>query len=164
MALARPRGELGYIRPKRHECVVRSRPLLARAHGRASARWPWCVRALALGALGPTTGMTARPREPINPLSSSLTLTSISLFFSNSLNSKTHILTNDHSYIAFVCETRLLRIAKCREEGKLLLMRPLLRGSELLETRGEGEMRIFRLTALTIKYILSSGMGLSTDA
>ncbi|MED6151413.1 hypothetical protein PIB30_082185 [Stylosanthes scabra] len=37
-------------------------PLLARAHGLAFARWPWRVRTLALGALGLTTGRSARPR------------------------------------------------------------------------------------------------------
>ncbi|MED6210025.1 hypothetical protein PIB30_060208 [Stylosanthes scabra] len=37
-------------------------PLLARAHGLASARWPWRVRALALGALGPITARSARSR------------------------------------------------------------------------------------------------------
>ncbi|MED6123154.1 hypothetical protein PIB30_046595, partial [Stylosanthes scabra] len=51
----------------------------------------------------------------------------------------------------------------CREEGKLPLMRPLLRGSELLETRAEGEMRVFRPTALTIKYTLTDGKGWSTE-
>ncbi|MED6123381.1 hypothetical protein PIB30_048612 [Stylosanthes scabra] len=35
--------------------------LLVRAHGRASARWPWHVRALALGALGPTSGKVMKP-------------------------------------------------------------------------------------------------------
>ncbi|MED6213293.1 hypothetical protein PIB30_091801, partial [Stylosanthes scabra] len=59
MDLARPRGELGHIRPKLNKCVARSRLLLARAHGRASARWPWRVRALALDALEPTIGRTA---------------------------------------------------------------------------------------------------------
>ncbi|MED6107824.1 hypothetical protein PIB30_017906 [Stylosanthes scabra] len=30
---------------------------------RTSARWPWCVRALALGALGLAPGRAARPRS-----------------------------------------------------------------------------------------------------
>ncbi|MED6219229.1 hypothetical protein PIB30_033935 [Stylosanthes scabra] len=42
-------------------------------------------------------------------------------------------------------------------------MRPLLRGSELLETRAKGEMRVFRPTALTIKYTLTGGKGWSTE-
>ncbi|MED6207422.1 hypothetical protein PIB30_035718 [Stylosanthes scabra] len=44
-------------------CVWRVRaPHLALAHGRLSARWPWRVRAVSVGALGPTTGRSARPR------------------------------------------------------------------------------------------------------
>ncbi|MED6223175.1 hypothetical protein PIB30_071456 [Stylosanthes scabra] len=53
MALARPRGELGHIRPK-----------LPSSTARAFAQWPWCVRALALGALGKGPGRVARPRAP----------------------------------------------------------------------------------------------------
>ncbi|MED6173869.1 hypothetical protein PIB30_063686 [Stylosanthes scabra] len=57
--LARPRDGLGAS-----ACVWRVRaPRLARAHGHASARWPLRVRALALGALGPTTRRFARPRS-----------------------------------------------------------------------------------------------------
>ncbi|MED6204160.1 hypothetical protein PIB30_006576 [Stylosanthes scabra] len=55
MALARPRGELGHIRPKLPSCMARSRPLLGT---RARSR----IRAPALGALGSTTGRVARLR------------------------------------------------------------------------------------------------------
>ncbi|MED6170972.1 hypothetical protein PIB30_036330 [Stylosanthes scabra] len=60
--LARPRDGLGVS--TRNISVWRVRtPLLARAHGHASARWSWRVRALTLGALGPTTGRSAHPRS-----------------------------------------------------------------------------------------------------
>ncbi|MED6185772.1 hypothetical protein PIB30_060332 [Stylosanthes scabra] len=55
--LKRPRSELGHSRPKLPSCMARSRPLLG-----ASARWLWCVRALALGALGLASRRAARPR------------------------------------------------------------------------------------------------------
>ncbi|MED6214324.1 hypothetical protein PIB30_101974, partial [Stylosanthes scabra] len=60
--LARPRCELGHIRPKLHKCVARSLPSIG-ARARPCVRtMAMAVRTLALGALGPTTGRTARPR------------------------------------------------------------------------------------------------------
>ncbi|MED6182647.1 hypothetical protein PIB30_030498 [Stylosanthes scabra] len=59
--LGRPRDGLGAS--ARYTSVWRVRaPLLARAHGRVSSRWPWRVCTLALGALGLTTGRSARSR------------------------------------------------------------------------------------------------------
>ncbi|MED6137742.1 hypothetical protein PIB30_067853, partial [Stylosanthes scabra] len=60
MALARPRGEFGHIRPKLRSSMVPPRPLLG-----ASARWPWCIRALALVALGRKSATSARPRVSV---------------------------------------------------------------------------------------------------
>ncbi|MED6177058.1 hypothetical protein PIB30_094140 [Stylosanthes scabra] len=92
-------------------------PLTARPREPTKARfwapiWPR-ARALVMGRLC-NEPCTFKP----NLLSFSLILTSISLFFSNSLNSKTHIFTHHHSHIAFVCETRLLRIAKIDQKRK----------------------------------------------
>ncbi|MED6137158.1 hypothetical protein PIB30_062366 [Stylosanthes scabra] len=44
------------LEPPRARTILMTHP-----HGRASARWPWCVRALALGALGLATGRAACP-------------------------------------------------------------------------------------------------------
>ncbi|MED6119925.1 hypothetical protein PIB30_016305 [Stylosanthes scabra] len=57
--LVRPRNGLGA--PATQVCGTFAPPSW-RARGHAFARWPWRVRALALGALGPTTGRTTRPR------------------------------------------------------------------------------------------------------
>ncbi|MED6208825.1 hypothetical protein PIB30_048807 [Stylosanthes scabra] len=51
---------------------------------------------------------------------SPLIFTSIPLFFSNSLPTKLHILTHHHSYTIFVCDSRLLHIAKKKDENMLL--------------------------------------------
>ncbi|MED6152669.1 hypothetical protein PIB30_094276 [Stylosanthes scabra] len=69
MAMVRPRGEPSHIRPKLPSCMARPRsPLNTPAR---PAQWPWCVRILALGALGMVPGraacprpLMARPREP----------------------------------------------------------------------------------------------------
>ncbi|MED6208847.1 hypothetical protein PIB30_048996 [Stylosanthes scabra] len=164
MAFVRSRGELGHIRPKLPSCTARLRPLLgASARPRVCAMAlvrpcpsTWCSRTSYWKGRVPARAhlctfwapkRTARPRDDVsiknsNPLSFSLILTSFSHFFSNPLNSKTHIFTHHHYYIDFVCETRLLRIAKCREgESKPPPMTPFPRGFEAHETRADEEMK-----------------------
>ncbi|MED6119929.1 hypothetical protein PIB30_016308 [Stylosanthes scabra] len=101
----------------------------------------------------------ARPRgsvcsfKPHAPLSPSLSLSNPH-FFSNPLNSKTHILTHHHSHIVLVRDSRLLCIAKCRAgENKLPPTPPLLRGSELLGTRTERGEITSPTTGSIIRYI-----------
>ncbi|MED6145049.1 hypothetical protein PIB30_021406 [Stylosanthes scabra] len=117
---ARPRDALGASAPKH---LVLSGRLLkgprARAPLMAHPREPICAR------FGPPKGPRARATasgvKNSNSLSFSLILTSFFLFFSNSLNFKTLILTHHHFYIEFVCETRLLRIAKMDRKRKSLV-------------------------------------------
>ncbi|MED6174405.1 hypothetical protein PIB30_068676 [Stylosanthes scabra] len=64
MALARPRGGLGHIRPKLPSSIAPPCPSWHTRTVRASAQWPCRARALALGALGKGPGSVAHLRAP----------------------------------------------------------------------------------------------------
>ncbi|MED6147732.1 hypothetical protein PIB30_046539 [Stylosanthes scabra] len=167
MALARPRGEYGHIRPKLHKCVACSR-----------------ARTRALGTFGSTTGRVAHPRPsdhaparahpswhvfgpPFDgaPARQPLRLRSeSSLFFAHSqlnfslllqfsLNQNSHTHTPPLLHCFCVCH---------EGESKPPPMTPLPRGFDLLGTRAEGGMKVFRPTVLIINCTLTDGKGWKT--
>ncbi|MED6149988.1 hypothetical protein PIB30_067824 [Stylosanthes scabra] len=115
---------------------------------RAPVLLPWRARATA-----------PAPLNRIHSLSLSFSLSF--LISSQTLSSSNLSYSHTTTPTLILCvKPRLPRIAKCREEGKLPLMRPLPQGSEPLGTRTEGDKMPSLMNGSISRYILTGGMGL----